>query len=661
MRKLTVLVPALFVGSLVLAQNPATTFTIANRNIVLPCGGSCVSISAQLPHIKQTTAYVVTRPDYVPFAYTTAGGTEVTPIYIDDTWSPAIGLPFPFCYYGSSYSSLLMGSNSAITFDIARAGSPSGYSISSTTGAIPNTAYAPSMIFGPYHDINPNLSSGNKKIEWRVEGAAPRRRFIGSYNDVPYFGSNCTSPRATHQMILYESTGIVEVYIQDKPYCTGWNSGLSILGMQDQSAGNAIVVTGKNATVWGDYAMDSCWRFIPDGGGSRLKSAQLLVNGLPVANADTSTAAPGVLNLDFPNVCPVADSTAYVIRAVFGQCTDPALDVVFTDTVYVKKISGPEVSYTATDADCSGNGSIVVSTGGGTGPFEYSIDGGIHYQSSPVFGDLVADTYVLVVRTIGSSCTSPATAITIDLVNNLEFTATESASICRGASFTPAVSGNAASYEWTPSTGVSDPSVASPVLTPDVTTQYFVTAKLGSCQMTRTVLVNVVPGATANAGPDLFVIAGGAQQLMASGSSGTYAWSPAAGLSSASVLTPSAMPAATTTYTLTITTAEGCIATDEVTVTVVPYCVKPMEAFTPNGDGINDLWLVTNGNCLRAASAQVFNRYGARVFESHDYKNNWDGTYKGKNLPDGTYYYILSYELINGEKVYLKGNLTILR
>jgi len=301
------------------AQNPATVFTIANRTITLPCGTACTSISARVPHIKQTSSYVITNPAYLPFSYSTPGGTEVTQIYNDDTWSSVINTGFNFCFYGNFYTSLLMGSNSAITFDVSRAGQGSGYIIN-TNGAIPNVAYAPSMIFGPYHDINPNLASTNKKIEWRVEGTAPNRRFIASYNDMPYFGFTCTAPRATHQMVLYEGTGVVEVYIKDKPSCIDWNNGLTILGMQDQTRTNAIAAPGKNATVWGAAAMDSCFRFIPSSGTSRLKSAQLLVNGNVVANADTSTFAAGVLNLNFPNVCPTADSTAYVLRVIYNDC-----------------------------------------------------------------------------------------------------------------------------------------------------------------------------------------------------------------------------------------------------------------------------------------------------------------------------------------------------
>ncbi len=722
---------------LVTAQNPATVFTIANRNITLPCGTGCVNITAKVPHIKQTNGYVITNPAYVPFAYTTPTGNIPTEIYIDDRWSNTINPGFSFCYYGNNFSSLIMGSNSAISFDISRSNTGSGYSISSTTGAIPNTAYAPNMIFGPYHDINPNISSPNKKIEWRVEGTAPNRRFIASYNDIPYFGSSCTTPRATHQMVLYEGTGIVEVYIKDKPFCTGWNSGLTILGMQDGTRTNAIAAPGKNATVWGTNAIDSCWRFIPNGGVPRYKSAQLLVNGTVVATADTSTSAPGELNLNFNNVCPTVDSTAYVLRVAYTNCNGPD-DVIFTDTVFVKKLSPsitnlaktdptctpdgtitvtgaggtPPLSYsinggttyqasnvftglsggtytviirdglgcisaiqtitlapvnsltqtvTKTDANCTTSGSITINaSGGGTPPYQYSINGGSTYQSSNVFTGLAAGTYTVITRNPVTQCTATQ-QVTITFTNNLTMNNIAGGTICRGASFTPQVSSNAASYSWSPSAGVSNTTIANPVLSPQNTTTYTVTGTLGSCTIQRTVTVTVFEGATANAGPDAIILTGDVYQMLSSGTAGSYLWTPSTGLSSATVLSPTAAPQTTTTYTLTVTSPQGCTATDQMTLTVVPYCVKPMNAFTPNGDGINDRWLITDGNCLIGVRAQVFNRYGSRVFESPNYDNTWDGTYKGKPLPDGTYYYVLEFVLLNGKRQVLKGDVTILR
>lgn len=562
------------------------------------------------------------------------------------------------------FSSLIMGSNAAISFDLSRAGQGSGYAISATTGMIPNTVYAPNMIFGPYHDINPNLSSPNKKIEWRVEGSAPKRRFIASYNDVPYFGSSCLTQRATHQMVLYEGTGIVEVYIKDKPFCTSWNTGLTILGMQDGTRTQAVAATGKNATQWGTAAMDSAWRFIPSGGATRLKSAQLVVNGNIVytaSSADTSTASPGVLNINFPNVCPTVDSTAYVVRVTYSNCSDPAQDVIFTDTVRVKRPSPPALATTKVDANCTTTGSITVAGSGGTLPYEYSINNGTTWQTSNSFTGLVAATYNVRIRTTGSTCISAAMPVTVAFNNNIAMNAVAGASVCLGGTFTPTVTSNATSYSWSPTAGVSNPSISNPVLSPTATTTYTVTGTLGSCTAQQTLTVTVFPGVTVNAGADANLIAGDVYQLQGTGSSGIYLWTPSTGLSATNILDPLATPATTTTYRLQITNSQGCVGTDDVTLTVIPYCVKVMEAFTPNGDGINDRWLVTNGNCITNIKASVFNRYGSKVFESNDYKNNWEGLYEGKHLPDGTYYYVIQFTLINGKQVILKGNLTILR
>lgn len=723
------------------AQNPATTFTIPNRLINLPCGTGCTSISAQVPHIKQSDNYVVTNPAYVPFPYVTATGIDVRTLisgsFYDDQWTSKVPITFPFCYYGISYPTLLIGTNSAVTFDTTRASTGSGYSISSTTGAIPNTAYAPSMIFGPYHDIDIDQPGWPaKRIEYRIEGVAPKRRFIVSYNSLPYFGSSCAAYSATHQMVLYEATGIVEVYIKDKPICTGWNSGLAILGMQNQARNAAVTSPGKNATQWGSNAMDSCWRFIPSGGASRLKSARLMLNGSPVANADTTTSAPGVLNLNFPNVCPLADSSAYVIEVKYGDCNNPANDVVFTDTVIVKKVS-PGVTVVKVDPTCQPNGSITLTATGGTPPYQYSIDGGVTYQASNSFTGLAGGTYTVKVKD-ALNCTSTQTVIltgantlvqnitktdancntagtitilasgggvapyeysinggttyqssnsftglaggtysvktrnpvtgctvtssvVLTFTNNLTMGAIAGTSICNGASFSPTVTSNATAFSWSPSAGVSNTSVINPTLSPSTTTTYTLTGTLGSCTIQQQVTVVVFAGAVANAGVDAIVIAGDPYLMQATASAGSYLWSPSLGLSSTTILNPVATPATTTTYSLRVTTAQGCVASDDMTLTVIPYCIKPMNAFTPNGDGINDKWLITDGSCLSSAKVQVFNRYGSKVFESLDYRNTWDGTYQGKPLPDGTYYFIITFQLINNRVETMKGNLTILR
>ena len=87
-----------------------------------------------------------------------------------------------------------------------------------------------------------------------------------------------------------------------------------------------------------------------------------------------------------------------------------------------------------------------------------------------------------------------------------------------------------------------------------------------------------------------------------------------------------------------------------------------MNAITPNGDGINDKWLLTSGgNCTTLIKVNVYNRYGSVVYNSNNYANDWEGTYKGKPIPDGTYYYVAEYFLIDGSKYIKKGDVTILR
>jgi gliding motility-associated-like protein len=164
-----------------------------------------------------------------------------------------------------------------------------------------------------------------------------------------------------------------------------------------------------------------------------------------------------------------------------------------------------------------------------------------------------------------------------------------------------------------------------------------------------------------DAGPGSTIFQGSPYQLQGSGSLGTYVWTPATGLSATNILSPLATPLTSTMYTLNITNSQGCSNKDSVLVTVVPYCVKPMNAFTPNGDGFYDKWFITDGNCLIRATVQIYNRYGSKVYESSDYKNDWNGTFKGNPLPDGTYYYNISYLLLNNTTVVKKGSVSILR
>ncbi len=350
-----------------------------------------------------------------------------------------------------------------------------------------------------------------------------------------------------------------------------------------------------------------------------------------------------------------------VIASLSGiSCRDTAIARVIIDTV--------AFTATAVNGNCTTPGSIKATTTSGIAPFTYAISTNpTVFQTSDTF-NVSAGTYTITVRdSLGCTATRQ---VTVTQTNNLSITGTNSYLICRGASTALNLTSNGTSFSWSPSTGLSNPNILNPTAAPTQTTTYTLTATLGSCTRTYVVTVNVNQGVTVNAGPDIIVLAGEQGTLLGSATGGVIAsilWSPTTGLSSATTLQPTVSPAASstgssTTYTLSVTNDQGCVGSDDAVVTVVPYCINVKNAFTPNGDGINDRWLVYGQySCLTNVTVHIFNRYGSKVFESRDYRNTWDGNYNGKPLPDGTYYAVAEFTVITGRKFTIKSDVTILR
>lgn len=180
------------------------------------------------------------------------------------------------------------------------------------------------------------------------------------------------------------------------------------------------------------------------------------------------------------------------------------------------------------------------------------------------------------------------------------------------------------------------------------TIRYTFTSNNGcSSYKEQPVVVHALP--QVNAGPDRVVVQGMSTNLLAtaSGNGLSYSWSPNVALSNSTVLQPQASPAEDIIYTLTATSAFGCISSDDVKVKVVKDFVVS-NVFTPNGDGVNDTWKLDFVDPSSGAIVKIFNRYGQVVFESKGYGKPWDGSFKGKAVPAGTYYYII--DLKNDQK-----------
>ena len=185
-------------------------------------------------------------------------------------------------------------------------------------------------------------------------------------------------------------------------------------------------------------------------------------------------------------------------------------------------------------------------------------------------------------------------------------------------------------------------------------------AGITSCRTGSNVLViNVHPKPAVNAGSDRVLINGGHITMAAtvSGDNSVFSWAPPDYLSNASVLNPVASPVNDMAYTLTAVSEYGCSNQDQVLVKVVAGIFVPT-AFTPNQDGKNDSWTISDLDPLLHAKVNVYNRYGQLVYQATGMQVDWNGTLQGIPQPSGTYVYLIHF--MDGTPD-MKGTLQLIR
>jgi gliding motility-associated-like protein len=176
----------------------------------------------------------------------------------------------------------------------------------------------------------------------------------------------------------------------------------------------------------------------------------------------------------------------------------------------------------------------------------------------------------------------------------------------------------------------------------------------GADTLTRTIYINPQPTACCNS-----TITIGQSVQLNTINSASCSWVPSSDLSCTNCCDPVASPIVTTTYTVTMVSDSGCSTTEPITVDVNCNIFIP-EAFSPNGDGQNDV-LYVHGDCIKTMQFDVFDRWGNKVFETNDRSIGWDGRYAGKALNTGSYVYELTATLTDGTSQTRKGNIALVR
>ncbi|HXU27465.1 MAG TPA: gliding motility-associated C-terminal domain-containing protein, partial [Bacteroidia bacterium] len=319
---------------------------------------------------------------------------------------------------------------------------------------------------------------------------------------------------------------------------------------------------------------------------------------------------------------------------------------------------------TVTPSSCNNvaDGMITTLTSGGTPTYTYQWSGGSNAQTTGL-NNVLSGTYTLVATDI-KGCTDTTTynlPSTITVIAN----AGRDTILCSNAPIvlTGTVTGTA-TFNWQDTTGTIIPPANTSTLSinPAITTQYILMAYSGACRDSDTVTVFITPAAVANAGANQSVFFGQAATIGGNPSNpigGTITWMPNINLSDTAASNPIASPSVTTTYTLFVTNALGCISSDTMMVIVLPP-FNINNGFTPNGDGKNDTWVIDELYKFPNTEIEIYNRWGEQLFYSKGAYTPWNGTYKGSPVPVGTYYYVIRLNDKNFPDHYA-GPLTILR
>lgn len=232
--------------------------------------------------------------------------------------------------------------------------------------------------------------------------------------------------------------------------------------------------------------------------------------------------------------------------------------------------------------------------------------------------------------------------------------------ICSGINLKLSASGGLL-YQWNPSTGLNNDTIANPIANINSTTQYTVTIQdsFGCITFVDSVLITIDSVGNLKAFQDTSIDAGQTVNLSVTGGS-NYLWTPDIGLSCSQCSNPNVSPVVTTNY-IVRSGIPGCYEFDTITITIKHnYFFVIPSAFTPDGDGNNDLIGVFFNEIPDSYIMTIYNRWGKKVFLSKTIDEQWDGKYNGKVQEIGTYPYELSI-VIDSEEFFFKGSIALIR
>ncbi|RNC83585.1 MAG: PKD domain-containing protein, partial [Winogradskyella sp.] len=343
--------------------SPGNPSVNAGDDVDIPCDETCTTLNASFLDIGDTSTYTVNSIPYVP-PFPFDGLANTINNNIDDAWAGVESLPFDFCFFDQIETQFQVGSNGLIRFDVDPSDATNAWNLQNNT--LPNNtnpALGEGNVFTPVHDINPAASTG-EEIAWEFIGVAPNRVLVVSFFNVEMW--NCPTAIATHMAVFYETTNVIDIYIQDAPFCDEFNNNKAV-GIQNDAGTQAFVPPGRNTNEGGTLTMpgwttsDEAWRFTP-AGPSIVEFAWLDAMGNVISN-DASF-----------EVCPTDPSTTYTAQVTYTNCNGDVTvvtdDVTVTTNIPFIVDLGPDQELCIGDPDV-----LLDATVAGSVTYQWALDG----------------------------------------------------------------------------------------------------------------------------------------------------------------------------------------------------------------------------------------------------------------------------------------------
>ena len=476
----------------------------------------------------------------------------ITSAQQNDFFTGIVELGFNFNYFGQQFSSLVISPNNLVSFDLALADIYSEWEY----GSALNTGQLNKAIMFPFQDLHIGGA-----IRYKMVGAAPNRKFVIEFCQVPFYF--CLSNTTTNQLILHETSNIIEMHITSKPYCAGWSGSAYASAIQGLKSGaNEVFVAGRgpNGGAWAVGTPEAI-RFVPNGNSSYSVSniAYNPVKLIEPGNGNFQWFAGNSTTPFATTPCAGITTTQsinyYVVKYTGGNIgCNPAANNEIIDTVYVNHDEVKEITtltFCRDQLPAQWRGITIPNTANTTN----------NYDSVWVNG------------TNGNCDTNFVLNLVVNDYQLAQFTPV--GTICAGTAFSlPATSNNGISGTWSPAVNNTQ------------TTTYTFTPNQGQCGLPVNMTVTVLPSDTPFFNQVDSICAGGALAPLPTTSLNgiTGTWSPALNNN------------ATTTYTFTPNNTGACIISPTMTIGVKPIVTPTFDQVTPicSGGALSPLPTTSN-------------------------------------------------------------------